>query len=61
TFTAGAGISTLPQWILNNFSRPNVLPYVTVMATLVILVSLPIAWLAQRLADGDGGGGGAGG
>jgi putative spermidine/putrescine transport system permease protein len=59
TFTAGAGISTLPQWILNNFSRPNVLPYVTVMATLVILVSLPIAWLAQRLADGDGGGGGA--
>ena len=36
----------------------SVLPYVTVMATLVILVSLPIAWLAQRLADGDGGGGG---
>lgn len=52
TFTAGAGVATLPQWILNNFSRPNVLPYVTVVATIVMLVSLPIAWLAQRLSDG---------
>lgn len=51
TFTAGAGIQTLPQWILNNFSRPNVLPYVTVVATIVMITSLPIAWLAQRLAD----------
>lgn len=51
TFTAGAGVSTLPQWILNNFSRPNVLPYVTVMATVVMVVSLPLAWLAQRLSD----------
>ncbi|MEK7292656.1 MAG: ABC transporter permease [Actinomycetota bacterium] len=52
TFTAGAGVETLPQWILNNFSRPNVLPYVTVVATIVMLISLPIAWLAQRLSDG---------
>ena len=51
TFTAGAGIQTLPQWILNNFSRPNVLPYVTVVATIVLVVSLPLAWIAQRLAD----------
>jgi len=51
TFTAGAGFQTLPQWILNNFSRPNVLPYVTVVATIVMIVSLPIAWLAQRLSD----------
>lgn len=51
TFTAGAGIQTLPQWILNNFSRPNVLPYVTVVATIVLVVSLPLAWLAQRLSD----------
>jgi len=49
---AGAGVSTLPQWILNNFSRPNVLPYVTVVATIVMIISLPIAWLAQRLSDG---------
>lgn len=54
TFTAGAGVETLPQWILNNFSRPNVLPYVTVVATVVMLISLPIAWLAQRLSDGAG-------
>lgn len=52
TFTAGAGVETLPQWILNNFSRPNVLPYVTVVATVVMFISLPIAWLAQRLSDG---------
>ena len=26
TFTAGAGIETLPQWILNNFARPNNVP-----------------------------------
>ena len=51
TFTAGAGIQTLPQWILNNFSRPNVLPYVTVVATVVLVVSLPLAWIAQRLSD----------
>lgn len=54
TFTAGAGVETLPQWILNNFSRPNVLPYVTVVATVVMFISLPIAWLAQRLSDGTG-------
>ena len=52
TFTAGAGVETLPQWILNNFSRPNVIPYVTVVATIVMVVSVPLAWLAQRLADG---------
>lgn len=51
TFTAGAGIQTLPQWILNNFSRPNVLPYVTVVATVVMIVSLPLAWLAQYLSE----------
>ena len=51
TFTAGAGIQTLPQRILNNFSRPNVLPYVTVVATVVMVVSLPVAWLAQYLSD----------
>ncbi len=53
TFTAGAGVETLPQWILNNFSRPNVLPYVTVVATIIGVVSIPIAWLAQRLSDAD--------
>ena len=49
TFTAGAGIETLPQWILNNFARPNNVPLVTVVATVVMLLSIPLAWLAQRL------------
>jgi putative spermidine/putrescine transport system permease protein len=49
TFTAGAGVETLPQWILNNFARPNNVPLVTVVATVVMVLSIPLAWLAQRL------------
>jgi len=37
---------------LDNFSRPNTLPLVNVMATFVMVVSIPLAWLAQRLSDG---------
>jgi putative spermidine/putrescine transport system permease protein len=51
TFTAGSGYETLPQWILANISRPNNVPLVNVMATFVMLVSIPLAWLAQRLSD----------
>jgi putative spermidine/putrescine transport system permease protein len=54
TFTAGAGIETLPQWILNNFSRPNNVPIVNVVATVVMVLSIPLAWLAQRLSDSAG-------
>ena len=39
----------MPQWILNNFARPNNVPLVTVVATVVMLLSIPLAWLAQRL------------
>jgi putative spermidine/putrescine transport system permease protein len=52
TFTAGSGYITLPQWILANFSRPRYIPIVNVVATFVMLVSIPLAWLAQRLSDG---------
>jgi putative spermidine/putrescine transport system permease protein len=52
TFTAGPGIETLPQWILNNLSRPNNVPIVNVVATVVMVLSIPLAWLAQRLSDG---------
>jgi putative spermidine/putrescine transport system permease protein len=55
TFTAGAGYQTLPQWILSNISRPNNVPLVNVMATLVMVVSVPLAWLAQRIGDSDPG------
>jgi putative spermidine/putrescine transport system permease protein len=53
TFTAGSGYSTLPQWILGAISRPNNVNQVNVMATFVMLVSIPIAWLAQRLSESD--------
>ncbi len=52
TFTAGSGVETLPQWILNNLSRPNNVPIVNVVATVVMVLSIPLAWLAQRLSDG---------
>ncbi|MEO6570479.1 MAG: ABC transporter permease, partial [Ilumatobacteraceae bacterium] len=55
TFTAGSGYQTLPQWIFANVSRPNNVPLVNVMATVVMVVSIPLAWLAQRLADADTG------
>jgi len=53
TFTAGAGIETLPQWILNNLSRPNQLPIVNVVATFVVLISILPVWAAQKLS-GEG-------
>lgn len=53
TFTAGSGYQTLPQWIFANISRPNNVPIVNVVATFVMLVSIPLAWLAQRLGDSD--------
>ncbi len=53
TFTSGPGIETLPQWILNNLSRPNNVPLVNVVATVTMLLSIPLAWLAQRLSDGQ--------
>jgi putative spermidine/putrescine transport system permease protein len=52
TFTAGSGYVTLPQWILANFSRPKLIPIINVVATFVMLLSIPLAWLAQRLSDG---------
>ena len=55
TFTAGSGYLTLPQWIFANISRPNNVPLVNVMATFVMVVSIPLAWLAQRLGDAEAG------
>jgi putative spermidine/putrescine transport system permease protein len=51
TFTAGAGIETLPQWIFNNLFRPNNLPVVNVVATAVVVLSIVPVWLAQRLTS----------
>ena len=52
TFTAGAGIQTLPQWIFNNMFRPNQVPVVNVVATFVIILSIIPVYLAQRLTEG---------
>jgi len=52
TFTAGSGYETLPQWIYSAIQRPNNVPQVNVVATFVMMVSIPVAWLAQRLSDG---------
>jgi ABC-type spermidine/putrescine transport system permease subunit II len=46
---------TLPQWIFANISRPNTVPLVNVVATFVMIVSIPLAYLAQRLGDHDPG------
>ena len=53
TFTAGAGFSTLPQFILGKVTRPNELPIVNVVAVTVVLLSIGPAYLAQRIA-GEG-------
>jgi putative spermidine/putrescine transport system permease protein len=59
TFTIGAGDETLPIWILNNFSRPNQLPIVNVVAVFVILLSIIPVYLAYKLSSEVGEGGGA--
>ncbi len=53
TFTAGSGYLTLPQWIFANFARPKKPVVVNVVATFVMAVSVPLAYLAQRLSDGE--------
>jgi putative spermidine/putrescine transport system permease protein len=55
TFTAGAGIETLPIWIFTNFSRPNQLPIVNVVAVFVILISILPVYLAHKLTREEGG------
>jgi len=55
TFTAGTGEQTLPLWILDNFSRPNQLPIVNVVAVIVILLSIIPVYAANRLSSDVGG------
>ncbi|GAA0413193.1 spermidine/putrescine ABC transporter permease [Acrocarpospora corrugata] len=49
TFTAGAGVRTLPVWIFENLFRPNQAPVVNVVAAALILLSVLPIWLAQRI------------
>ncbi len=59
TFTVGAGDQTLPIWIFTNFSRPNQLPIVNVVAVIVILISIIPVYLAYKLSSEVGTGRGA--
>jgi putative spermidine/putrescine transport system permease protein len=54
TFTAGAGLETLPIWIFKNLSRGEQQPIVTVVATAVMLLSIIPVWIALRLTTDDG-------
>jgi putative spermidine/putrescine transport system permease protein len=52
-FTAGPGTQTIPLWILTAIQRPNELPVVNVVATVLILVSIVPVWLAQRISGAE--------
>jgi putative spermidine/putrescine transport system permease protein len=54
TFTAGAGLETLPIWIFRNLSRGDQQPIVTVVASVVMLSSVIPVWVAMRLTTDDG-------
>jgi len=56
TFTAGASIETLPQWIYANLFRPNQGPIVNAVAAALLLAFILPVYLAQRLSEGSGGG-----
>jgi putative spermidine/putrescine transport system permease protein len=51
TFTAGANYETLPLWIRDNMFRPNNLPLVNVVATVVVLLSIIPVYIAQRITE----------
>jgi putative spermidine/putrescine transport system permease protein len=48
-FLAGADTTTLPLWILGNFRQAQQLPEVNAVATLILLVSLPMIAAAAYL------------
>ncbi len=57
TFTAGAGVQTLPIWIYNNLARPNQAPIVNVVAAALVVLSIVPIYISQRLAGDSAGGG----
>lgn len=50
--TAGAGVKTLPIWILDNLFRPSQAPIVNVIAVVLVLVLVSI-YIAQRIAGSE--------
>ena len=53
TFTAGQDITTLPIWIMNNMFRPHQAPVVSVVAVIMMTISLVPLWLSQRVTAAD--------
>jgi putative spermidine/putrescine transport system permease protein len=57
TFTAGAGVRTLPLWIFDNLFRPNQAPIINVVAAVLIVASVVPIYLAQRISSDTASGG----
>ncbi|HKT04718.1 MAG TPA: ABC transporter permease [Rugosimonospora sp.] len=57
TFTAGAGVQTLPLWIFDNLFRPNQAPVINVVAALLIVASVVPIYFAQRISADTASGG----
>ncbi len=55
-FTAGAGTQTIPMWIYSAIQRPNELPVVNVVATVLIILSVIPVYIATRLSSDVSGG-----
>ena len=53
TFTAGSGVTTLPIFILNNMFRPNQAPIVSVIAVVLVIVSIVPIYVAQRMSGSE--------
>jgi putative spermidine/putrescine transport system permease protein len=56
TFTAGAGVRTLPLWIFENLFRPNQAPVINVVAAVLIVLSVVPIYFAQRISSDTAGG-----
>lgn len=57
TFTAGAGVETLPIWIFSNMARPQQAPVVNVVAAVLVLLSVIPIYISQRLSADTASGG----
>jgi putative spermidine/putrescine transport system permease protein len=53
TFTTGSGVTTLPLWILDNLFRPNQAPIVSVIAVVLVAVSIVPIYVAQRIGGAE--------
>jgi putative spermidine/putrescine transport system permease protein len=51
TFTAGPGVKTLPIWIYENLTKPNQAPVIDVVAATLVVLSVPLIHLAQRMSS----------